>query len=103
MFAFCSNNKKIEAVYGSYNFWSWLKYWHIDSADYINLMLLDKDYYDYDYESPDKEVLAYKNAAKNDNELAERLRSLGFKVKAKKPDDVAEHLQKEVMAEINNK
>lgn len=66
-------------------------------------MLLDKDYYDYDYEHPDKEVLTYKNAAKNDNELAERLRSLGFKVKAKKTDDIAEQLQKEVMAEINNK
>lgn len=37
-------------MYGNYGFWSWLRYWHIDSADFITAILIDKGYYDYDYE-----------------------------------------------------
>ncbi|MCM1225268.1 MAG: hypothetical protein NC548_63545, partial [Lachnospiraceae bacterium] len=48
----CSDNEKIKVLYGNYGFWSWLRYWFIDSADFITLMLIDKGYYDYDYQEP---------------------------------------------------
>lgn len=44
-----THNQKINLVYGGYNFWSWLRYWHIDSIEWVTLMLIDKEYYDCDY------------------------------------------------------
>lgn len=41
----------MKAVYGGNGFWSWLRYWYIDTENYITWMLLDKSYYDYDYEA----------------------------------------------------
>ena len=45
-----SDNERIKALYGDYCFWSWLRYWHLDSTDYITSVSIDKPYYDYDYE-----------------------------------------------------
>lgn len=45
-----SHNERIKALYGNYNFWSWLRYWYLDSADFIAMMAIDKSYFDYDYE-----------------------------------------------------
>lgn len=47
-----THNEKIKAIYGNYGFWSWLRYWYLDSADYVTLMLMDKGFYDYDYSEP---------------------------------------------------
>lgn len=47
-----SDNEKIKALYGNYGFWAWLRYWYLDSADFITMMLLDKGYYDYDFSEP---------------------------------------------------
>ena len=30
-----TDNEKIKAIYGNYGFWSWLRYWHLDSADFL--------------------------------------------------------------------
>lgn len=51
-----SDNDKIKHIYGNYNFWSWLRYWYLDSANYITLLLLDKGYYDYDYKTENHDV-----------------------------------------------
>lgn len=45
--------------------WSWLRYWYLDSADFIALMLFDKGYYDYDYEP----VKAVRKLTKEDMEI----------------------------------
>lgn len=47
-----TGNEKIKAVYGNYGFWSWLRYWHLDGADFVLLMLMDKGYYDYQKMKP---------------------------------------------------
>jgi hypothetical protein len=48
-------------------------------------MLLDKGYYDYDYEKPSEKTEAALTAAKSDAELEARLRSMGFGVVQKRP------------------
>lgn len=45
------------AIYGSYGLWPWLRYWFLDSENYVAFMLLDKGYYDYDYEAVKEPVL----------------------------------------------
>ena len=49
-----ADNEKIKTIYGNYGFWAWLRYWYLDSADFITLMLIDKGYYDYDYSEIEK-------------------------------------------------
>lgn len=51
-FSCSSDNEKIKSLYGNYGFWAWLRYWYLDSADFISLMLVDKGYYDYDFTEP---------------------------------------------------
>lgn len=60
-------------------------------------MLLDKSYYDYDYEKPSARIEAAITAVKSDAELAERLKGIGFTVRPKTA--TPEELQAEVMAE----
>lgn len=86
-------NEKIKALYGNYCLWSWMRYWFLESAEAITLMLIDKGYYDYDYERPGKDWETYKNLAKTDDELKERLGKMGFG--KRKPS--AEELQREIM------
>lgn len=68
-------------------------------------MLLDKGYYDYDYQEPSERSKAAKSEAKSDAELAERLRKMGLIVRPKaKPQPMsAEELQAVVMAEERKK
>ena len=49
MFNEGGDNDKIKHIYGNFNFWSWFRYWYIDSTNYTNFILMDKGYYDYDY------------------------------------------------------
>ncbi len=60
-------------------------------------MLLDKGYYDYDYEMPNKRTEAALTAVKSDAELADKLKGMGFAVKPKKLTPA--ELQAEVMRE----
>lgn len=102
-FACTAHNEKIKAIYGNYCFWSWLRYWYLDSADLITLMLMDKGYYDYDYEKPSARVEAAMTAAKSDDELEAKLRGMGLNVRPKKKPLTPEELQAEVMAEEKEK
>lgn len=62
-------------------------------------MLLDKGYYDYDYEKPSERTEAALTAATSDDELEARLRGMGLNVRPKKKTLTPEELQAEVMAE----
>ncbi len=62
-------------------------------------MLLDKGYYDYDYEKPSERTEAALTAATSDDELEAKLRGIGLNVRPKKKTLTAEELQAEVMAE----
>ncbi len=100
-FAFSTDNEKIKAIYGNYCFWSWLRYWHLDNADYVTLMLMDKGFYDYDYEVP-KEInkrKTYEESVRSDEEIRDILGRFGW---GKKPL-TAEQLQLEVMEEEKKK
>ncbi len=69
-------------------------------------MLMDKGYYDYDYEAPTEKEIAVRTAAKSDAELEERLKKMGFSIKpksAKNKPMSAEQLQLEVMEEEKKK
>ena len=100
VFQSSTDNEKIKAIYGNYGFWSWLRYWHLDSADYVLMMLMDKGYYDYDYEAvKEKPVLTAE-----DREIwsQEKLHAI-LGVKPRKKTLTPEELQAEVMAEEKEK
>ena len=99
LFAEATDNEKIIAVYGNNDFWSWLRYWFLDTENYVTFMLLDKGYYDYDYEKPNERTEAALTAVKSDDEIAARLRDMGLNVRPKKKTLTPEELQAEVMAE----
>ena len=79
--------------------WSWLRYWFLDTENYVTFMLLDKSYYDYDYEKPSERTEAALTAAKSDDELEAKLRGMGLNVRPKKKTLTPEELQAEVMGE----
>ena len=69
----------------------------------MTFMLLDKGYYDYDYEKPSERTEAALTAAKSDDELEAKLRGMGLNVRPKKKTLTPEELQAEVMTEIKDK
>ena len=83
-----------------------MRYWYIDSAAFVTLMLIDKGYYDYDYEQP-KEIFKVLNAVKNDDDLKSLLNHLGIKGQKKSKPDLKdmtmEELQAYAMAEAEDK
>lgn len=99
LFAEATDNEKIKAIYGNFGLWSWLRYWFLDTENYVTFMLLDKGYYDYDYEKPSERTEAALTAAKSDAELEAKLRGMGLNVRPKKKPLTPEELQAEVMAE----
>lgn len=65
-------------------------------------MMVDKGYYDYDYEAPSEKWRAYKSAAKSDEELTAVLLKMGLKPSKKKAEvKSAEQIQQEVMTSEN--
>lgn len=103
LFAEATDNEKIKAIYGNFGLWSWLRYWFLDTENYVTFMLLDKSYYDYDYEKPSERTEAALTAAKSDDELETKLRGMGLNVRPKKKILTPEELQAEVMTEIKDK
>ena len=70
-----------------------MRYWYIESANFVLLQLIDKGYYDYDYEKVVKTPrIDWKDKVKNDEELHDMLAGFGFggKKKPKKPETVEE-------------
>lgn len=96
LFSEATDNEKITAIYGNYNLWSWLRYWFLDTENWVTFMLLDKGYYDYDYEA----VKEKRKLTAEDREIwsSEKLNAI-LGVKPKKKTLTAEELQAEVMAE----
>lgn len=99
-----TRGSKIKAIYGNYGFWSWLRYWHLDSADFV--MLMDKGYYDYDYNadySKRREKLRQLRP-KSNAELQETLTRMGFgNIMAKDTPLSPAEIQAVVMAEEKKK
>ena len=76
-------------MYGSYNFWSWLRYWYLDSANLVSMILVDKGYYDYDFEKAPEKREPHKQ--KTPEELRSILVGFGFDhLKEKKPETTEE-------------
>lgn len=92
------DNEKIKAIYGNYCLWAWLRYWFIDSADYITLLLIDKSYYDYDYQEPKQKRMRNITKATDPEKLKMKLGMLGIKEQPKPL--TPEEAQRIVMEEI---
>lgn len=103
LFSEATDYERMKAIYGNNGFWSRLRYWYIDTENYTTFMLLDKGYYDYDYEKPSERTEAALTAVKSDDELEAHLKGMGFGVKPKKKTLTPEELQAEVMTEMKDK
>ena len=86
-------------MYGNYNFWSWFRYWYVDSVNYVTMLLLDKGYFDYDYEkvSAPAPVVDWESTIRTEEELHEMLAGFGFGVKKKKKPETLEEIQEHVI------
>lgn len=94
-----SDNEKIKHIYGNYSFWSWLRYWYIDTANQVAMMLIDKGYYDYDFERNNAQsLLLYENTVKSDEETRDLLSRFGF---GKPKEESLEQIQELAMKELN--
>ena len=67
-----------------------MRYWYIDSDNYITFMLLDKGYYDYDYEKTDPvgPVVNWEDTIKSEEEVADMLSIFGMGPKVNKPRNI---------------
>jgi hypothetical protein len=90
MFEFDSDNDRIKQLYGNYNLWAWLRYWYLDTENQIAMMLIDKQYYDYDYQwvKPKKKPEEYK--PKSNEEMGNILKRFGFNTELGKASKGAE-------------
>lgn len=95
MFDFSAHNERIKGIYGNYNFWSWLRYWYIDTANIVQMMLIDKGYYDYDFEI-ETPIILVSNTRKTKEEINQILRNFGLPVEEQTED---EKLQEHIMME----
>ena len=83
----------------------------MDNADYITLMLMDKGYYDYDYEALKEKAKRHENTEERTQNMAKRfgfgnIRVAGQKAHSADADTQvldAEALQSEVMEEERKK
>ena len=97
-----TDNEKIKHIYGNYNFWSWLRYWYIDTANQVTMMLVDKGYYDYDFEHQ-KEVVRqslYEETVKSESEVRGLLARFGI---GKPREESMEEIQELAMKEFEQK
>jgi len=80
MFDASSDNEKIKHIYGNYGFWSWLKYWYIDSSNQVLMMLYDKGYFDYDYEHVEhpEDVTKWEDTIMSKEEVEKKLSMFGI-------------------------
>lgn len=55
------------------------------------MLLLDKGYFDYDFERTEREeVVTYEDTARSDEEISEIMAGFGIGVKRKKPETLEE-------------
>lgn len=86
-------------MYGDYCFWSWFRYWYLDSVNYVTLLLLDKGYYDYDHVQPEekKRIVTYEESVKSDEEVCNLLAGFGLKQFANKKPKTIDEIQKHII------
>ena len=86
-------------MYGSYNFWSWFRYWYLDTANQVAMMLIDKPFYDYDYEPiKTKTRLLYEDTVLDESKTRSVLAMFGIGTSQK---ESLEELQELAMTEMN--
>lgn len=100
-FAASEHNERIKHAYGNYNFWSWLRYWYIDSVNLVTLTLLDRSYYDYDFEKVEKQV-RWEDTVKTDEEVADMLAMFGMGPKAQQKPETLDDIQQYIIREEIN-
>lgn len=81
----------IKEIYGNYNFWSWFRYWYIDSVIKQTIMLMDKTRVDYDEDAKKKNKGLLKK--REDEKLLEFNKMLGNRYKS--DEKLAEQIRKE--------
>lgn len=96
MFAATSDNEKIKHVYGNYNLWSWLKYWYIDTYNIVNFIMIDKGFFDYDFE-PTAKIIRMEDTVKSEEEVVSLMQKFGIGTTAEASS--AEKLQLLAMGE----
>lgn len=78
-------------MYGNYNFWSWFRYWYLDSCNLVSMIMIDKGYFDYDFEKSEKEtVVTYEESRRSDEEIRDIMAGFGIGVQRKKPETLEE-------------
>ena len=99
-----TDNEMIKSIYGNYCFWSWLRYWYLDSVEWLTMVGKDKCYYDYDYQyvEPPKEQKLVEETAKSDEEIAKRLARFGIGRASQVPRG-AEALQDAVIKDLKER
>ena len=99
-----SDNDKIKHIYGNFGLWSWIRYWYLDTANQVTLMLIDKGYYDYDFKAVAKKQkqLLYEDTVKSEEETRSLLARFGIGTASQKePKDMdMEELQEYAMNDI---
>lgn len=75
-----------------------MRYWYLDTENMVSFMLMDKGYYDYDYEKPSARTSAALGAATNDEQIEADLKRMGLNVRRRRP--TPEQLQTDVMKGI---
>ena len=77
-----------------------MRYWYLDSCNVVNMILVDKSYFDYDHEKTEKPVpiVDWESTIKTDEEVHDLLSMFGLGGACKKPDsleDIQEHIIKQ--------
>ena len=86
-------------MYGNYNFWSWFRYWYVDSCNLVTMILLDKGYFDYDAQKAEKPVV-WEDTVKSDEEVADMLAMFGI---GQKRPETEEDIQKHILNQMEEK
>lgn len=90
-FGASEHNERIKYVYGNYNLWSWFRYWYIDSCNLVSMIMIDKGYFDYDFEKSEKEtVVTYEESRRSDEEIRDIMAGFGIGVQRKRPETLEE-------------
>ena len=89
---YSEHNERIKYVYGNYCWWSWFRYWYLDSCNLVTMLLIDKGYFDYDFEKFGilEQGKDWADTVRSDEEMDEIMKGFGFGRRTKKPETLEE-------------